>query len=103
VALESRQDEIDRKVLQLLASIALHTETLAELKSMLARYIGKEEHPANTDPSLSKSIPEKHAVFPIAILPPEGPKEAAVDGSHDLDTNVRSSFEFTESLEVVNA
>jgi hypothetical protein len=103
VALESRQDEIDGKVSQLLASTALHTEALAELKSMLARYIGKDEHPADTDPLLSKSIPEKRVAFPIAILPPKGRKEAAVDGSHDLDTNVGSIFEFTEPLEVVNA
>jgi hypothetical protein len=79
VALESRQDEIDGKVSQLLASTALHTEALAKLKSMLARYIGKEEHPADIDPSLLKSIPDRVVTRTFS----DGRTDGRTDGRSD--------------------
>jgi hypothetical protein len=53
-ALESRQDDIDGKVSQVLANTALHTKALAELKSMLLRCMSKDKESEGGSPSVSK-------------------------------------------------
>jgi hypothetical protein len=80
--LESRQDDIDVKVSQVLASTASHTETLAELKYMLARYIGKDTTVVEGSPSSFKPILEDQVRSPS--LPP------AFDGLKEVDVDITS-------------
>jgi hypothetical protein len=78
-ALENRQDDIDAKVSQVLASTASHTETLAELKCMLARYIEKDTKVVEDSPSGSKSSLEDQVRSPSPTPAFDGLKEVEVD------------------------
>jgi hypothetical protein len=87
-AIESRQDDIDSKVSQVLASTALQTEALAELNSMLSRYIGKGKHNDEGSPSLSKPFLENRVTSLSAPLPLSGEKDGEGPGEDELKNNV---------------
>jgi hypothetical protein len=70
-----------------LASTALQTEALAELKSMLSWYIGKGKH-SDEGPSLSKPFLENRVTLLSAPLPLLGEKDKEGLGEDELENNV---------------
>jgi hypothetical protein len=97
--LETRQDEIDTKISQVLANTAFHTKALAELKSMLATYIGKEKDRGKGSPSMSKSVLENQVTLQIAPVTCHVLKESEVQVEHEVETKVQSSLELPKPLE----
>ena len=69
-AIESRQANIDGKVIQVLASIAENTEALEELKSILKKYMAKMQEKEDVSPSTSKATREDHAYIDFNIAHP---------------------------------
>jgi hypothetical protein len=82
-----------------LTSTALQTEALAELKSMLSRYISKGKH--SDDGSPSKSFLENHVTLPSAPLPPPGEKDGEGPEEDEFENNVDFTSEAGDSVEKV--
>jgi hypothetical protein len=57
-AIESRQDDLDKKLFQVLAGTKAHTEALDELKAMFAKYVGRFRKSNEGSSSVSKSTLE---------------------------------------------
>jgi hypothetical protein len=76
-----------------LASSALHTEALAELKAMLTRYMGIGKDSDEGNPLLSKTVFENHVTMPSAGVPntgvraPEGPVEGEVEKNIEVSSS----------------
>jgi hypothetical protein len=59
-AIESRQDDLDEKLSQVLSSTNANQEALDELKSMFAKYVGRLQENEVGSPSMSRSTLENH-------------------------------------------
>jgi hypothetical protein len=80
-------------VLQVLASIDLQTEALAELKSILSRYIRKGKQSDEDSPSLSKSFLDNRVTLSSTSLSLSGEKDGEGPGEEELDNNVDMTSE----------
>jgi hypothetical protein len=69
-AIESRLDDIEGKVIHVLASTAADTEALEELKSMLRKYMAKMQEKEDVSPSASKATVEDHAHISFSAAHP---------------------------------
>jgi hypothetical protein len=67
-AIESRQDVLDGKISLVLAIVDANTETLSELKSILAKFMGNPKVLDNGTLSESKSIVDHRSGGPLHIV-----------------------------------
>jgi hypothetical protein len=90
-AIESRQDELDEKLSQVLVGNKAHADALKELKTMFAKYIGKFCASDEGSPLVSKSALENTISHPSPLVEYVEEEEAEASQNEELEVDVHDT------------
>jgi hypothetical protein len=101
-AIESRQDDLDEKLSQVLAGTKAHTEALDELKAMFAKYVGRFRESNEGSPSVSKSALENQVSQPSRLVDSTDVENVDIRLHPECKVDVQDSSHAWNSKEMVN-
>jgi hypothetical protein len=92
-AIESRQDELDEKLSQVLFGTKANQEALDELKSMFVKYVGKLRENDDGSPSMSRSALENQQSQPSLLVESVEVQGVHISGDPSYAVDVEGSVE----------
>jgi hypothetical protein len=101
-AIESRQDDLDEKLSQILAGTKAHTEALDKLKAMFAKYVGRFRESNEGSPSVSKSALENQVSQPSQLVDSTNVENVDIRLYPECKVDVQDSSHAWNSREMVN-
>jgi hypothetical protein len=92
-AIESRQDELDEKLSQVLSGTKANQEALDELKSIFVKYVGKLRENDDGSPSMSRSALENQQSQPSLLVESVEVQGVHISGDPSYAVDVEGSVE----------
>jgi hypothetical protein len=102
-AIESRQDDLDEKLSQVLSGTKANQEALDELKSMFAKYVGRLRENDDGSPSMSRSALENQQSQPSLLVESVEVQGVYISGDPSFAVDVEGSFEVHDVAKIATS
>jgi hypothetical protein len=102
-AIESRQDDLDEKLSQVLSGTKANQEALDELKSMFAKYVGRLRENDNGSPSMSRFALENQQSQPSLLVESVEVQGVYISGDPSFAVDVEGSFEVRDVAKIATS